>query len=267
MNKWREVSSRNPCPVCQSKHWCEIHVEGNVHCMKVPSERPMTRRMGGWIHGTLPHIPPPRTLRTPTRALFDAGAWWQAKRSATRFTGILGWAVSLRLRASSIDWLGACVDGDILAFPMHDGYGKICGIRTRYKNGDKMSIKGSRSGLFLPTVHDDTLEPLIVEGPTDAAAAMMLGFEPIGRPQCLGTEEAIVRTCKRFGYKRVTICADNDSHGAGMRGALSLSRMLKVSGISTRVVLACGHKDLREAVSNGVTRQEATDSWSVAEWS
>lgn len=263
---WKEVTKRNPCPICKDVQWCEVHQDGNVHCMKVPSTREMTCRMGGWVHGTTPHMPPPfQKRRTPAATLLDAAAWWEAHREATTLAQLEPWATSLSLSLDILSTLGACVDGDVLCFPMHDGIGKVCGIRTRFKDGSKKCVSGSRNGLFLPTIHIEG-EPLITEGPTDAGAAMALGFEPIGRPQCSGCEDAVIHTCRRLGYKKVTICADVESHGAGMKGAQSLARALIGYGIGCRIVTAYGYKDLRQAYMQGVSRRTLDDAWSMTQW-
>ena len=86
---------------------------------------------------------------------------------------------------TSLDILGACHLGAMLAFPMHDGHGDVCGIRTRLADGSKRAVTGSRAGVFLTTVPMD-VPAVVCEGPTDAAAALALGFEPIGRPSCAG---------------------------------------------------------------------------------
>jgi hypothetical protein len=140
--------------------------------------------------------------------------------------------------------MGACTLGPTLAFPMCDGTGRICGIRTRSLEGSKKSVTGSRSGVFLPTIHMEDLMPIICEGPTDAAAAMALGFEPIGRPSCSGSERHVIDTCRRLGHTRVTLCADADGPG----------------------ISPSGHKDLRDWWRAGTSRETVEQAWSQAEW-
>ena len=125
-------------------------------------------------------------------------------------------------------------------------------------------MKGSRAGVFLPIMPVGDLEPLICEGPTDATAALALGFHPIGRPSCLGCERHVLDTCRRLGYQRVTICADSDA--PGVAGARKLADVLRASRIAVRSVTAGGHKDLREWFLAGVTREQVNAAWSQAEW-
>jgi hypothetical protein len=159
--------------------------------------------------------------------------------------------------------MGACTLGDMLAFPMYDGDGKVCGIRTRHQDGEKRAVTGSRAGVFLPTIHMDG-DPVVCEGPTDAAAAMALGFEPIGRPSCSGSERHVIDTCRRMGYPRVTVCADSD--GPGIAGARRLADVLVAARIAVRMVIPGGFKDLRDWFRAGVSPEIVTASWSQAEW-
>ena len=147
---------------------------------------------------------------------------------------------------------------------MRDGKGNICGIRTRTANGEKKAITGSKAGVFLPGVHNANRDAIICEGPTDAASAMALGFEPIGRPSCLGCELQVVETLKRFGEKKVTLCADND--GPGINGAKKLLDTLRAARISVRVVTPGVHKDLRDWLKAGATAENVRTQWSQAEW-
>jgi hypothetical protein len=59
---------------------------------------------------------------------------------------------------------------------MNDGKRSVIGIRLRNDLGRKWAVTGSRQGLFLPGPHPGQTV-LIVEGPTDAAAAVDLGVQ------------------------------------------------------------------------------------------
>ncbi|HEX2913535.1 MAG TPA: DUF3854 domain-containing protein [Chloroflexia bacterium] len=49
--RWLRASRRHPCPVCGHRDWCEISDVGQlVHCMRVPSDKPLRARGGGWLH-------------------------------------------------------------------------------------------------------------------------------------------------------------------------------------------------------------------------
>jgi len=174
------------------------------------------------------------------------------------------WADQLGLPIESLDIMGGCHLGTMLAFPMYNGHGEVCGIRTRNRDGSKRAVTGSRAGVFLPTMHDPEAIPVVCEGPTDAAAAFALGYYPIGRPSCTGSERHVVDTCRRLGIKNVTVCADDD--GPGIAGAKKLGDVLQAAKIGIRMVAPCGHKDLRDWFRAGATREMIDAQWSQAKW-
>jgi 5S rRNA maturation endonuclease (ribonuclease M5) len=189
------------------------------------------------------------------------------------------------LRALGCVWAG---DHRAFAFPMVDAQRRVIGIRLRNERGEKWAVKGSRSGLFmnliLPAVPvlaeprkrlpsdtsgearestkvDRTSESLetradsrggrqllIVEGPTDTAAAIDLGFSVIGRPACLGCEDMIVQMAKGYPGGPLFIIADSDA--PGQRGASRLQEKLRKAKIVTLPA-----KDLRSFVNSGGTRE------------
>jgi len=60
------VTRRSPCPVCGKPDWCLVGSRAAI-CMRVPSDRPASRGMGGWIHrlgkegpASVPEPPPKR---------------------------------------------------------------------------------------------------------------------------------------------------------------------------------------------------------------
>jgi len=194
---------------------------------------------------------------------FNATLWWRTVRFVIKWNLMDSWSRRLGLPIDTLDVMGACTLGPMLAFPMYDGNGQICGIRTRNRDGTKRAVTGSRAGVFL-SPHYDGDEPLVCEGPTDATAALALGFWSIGRPSCTGSERHVVDTCKRLGIKRVTICADAD--GPGIAGAKKLGDVLQAAKIGIRMVTPCGHKDLRDWFKAGATRAMVDAQWSQAEW-
>ena len=265
MTDWLRVSAAHPCLCCRKENWCLWSETGDSLCMRIESDKPMA--CGGWLHkadGNLPPIMRPKRSPTPLPPTLDAVAWWNAARRAINLEKLDVWAERLGIPCSFLLFMGATTCCEMLCFPMRDGTGKICGIRTRNINGDKKAITGSKAGVFIPGVHDAAREPIICEGPTDAASAMALGFEPIGRPSCLGCEVQVIDTLKRFGNKTVTLCADND--GPGINGAKKLLDTLRAARISVRVVTPGIHKDLRDWLKAGATAEIVRNQWSQAEW-
>jgi hypothetical protein len=266
VGEWARVTRANPCPVCHKTDWCGVSATGAVCCMRVQSDKPA--RNGGYIHGgtatplaAAPRRQAPAGYQPPE---FDANLWWCTIRHIAHPAKLQPWADTLGLPVECLDWMGACALGAMLAFPMYDGNGAVCGIRTREHDGAKRAITGSRAGVFLPTVHMPDLDAVVCEGPTDAAAAMALGFEPIGRPSCAGCEMHVVDTCKRLAVSRITICADADAPGTN--GARKLADVLRAARITTRLVAPAGHKDLRDWFKVGVSRDVVECAWSQSKW-
>ena len=265
MTAWQRVSRQHPCPVCNRPDWCGYDNEGAVCCMRVTSDKPA--KNGGWIHNATGRAsPPPRRYAANDYEPpdFNATLWWRTTRRVLNLETLDVWAERLSIPSSFLMFMGATTACGMLCFPMRDGTGKICGIRTRNPDGGKRSITGSRAGVFIPGVHDANRETVICEGPTDAAAAMALGFEPIGRPSCTGSERQVVDTCRRWGIERVTLCADAD--GPGIAGAKKLGDVLQAAKIGMRLVTPFGHKDLRDWYKAGATRAIVDAQWSQAEW-
>ena len=265
MTDWLRTSASHPCQICKKDNWCLWSDTGDFLCMRQESRIPMA--CGGWLHkaeGNLPPVMRPKQKPIAPPPSLDAVAWWNAARRAINLEALDVWAERLGIPCSYLLFMGATTACEMLCFPMRDATGKICGIRTRNINGDKKAITGSKAGVFLPGVHDASREVIICEGPTDAASAMAFGFEPIGRPSCLGCEAQVIDTLKRFGTKQVTLCADND--GPGIRGAKKLLDTIRAARIGVRVVTPGIHKDLRDWLKAGATPDDVRNQWSQAEW-
>lgn len=241
---WSRVTRGRPCPVCGKPSWCTIGERG-VCCMRVESTRPA--RNGGWMHPLDARaseqrrtLPPPARLHNPDALL----ARWRADTTPALVSTL---ASDLHVTAGSLRDLGAvwAAAREAWAFPMRDGAGKTVGIRLRAAGGRKWAVSGSCEGLFYDP--DLTGPALICEGPTDAAAAMTLGFNAVGRPSCTGGVRQIADLLERREIDRAIIIADDDT--PGRRGALRLAEELTMR----TKVLAVPAKDLREFVRLGAT--------------
>lgn len=269
MSNWIRVTARRPCEICGKPDWCGYTDDGASCCMRVTSDRPLPN--GGWLHGggnapnrqILPRKASGQGYESPD---FDAPLWWRSGRFilSNDRRGLDEWEDRLGLPVDSMAWMGATSICRMLCFPMHDGRGEVCGIRTRTTDGQKRAITGSRAGVFLPTQTMRELDVLICEGPTDASAALALDFDPIGRPSCTGQEQHVLDTLRRWGRDRATICADAD--GPGITGARKLAEMLMASRICVRMVTPSGHKDLRDWYKAGATKEAVDAAWSQARW-
>jgi hypothetical protein len=120
-------------------------------------------------------------------------------------------------------------------FPERDGAGAIIGLLRRYPNGEKKRMAGSRGGLvFDPTAPISQAEVLlIVEGPTDVAAAMTMGLCAVGRPNNLGGWELLGPLIQQRAQTRGTLCVTlgendqkEDGHWPGKDGAVHIASQL-----------------------------------------
>jgi hypothetical protein len=170
--------------------------------------------------------------------------------------------------------VGYRVDTRLWTFPMFDGQRRICGFRTRDRDGNKRSLLGSRNGIFIPSDYDepgqgllDVLDdkPLVLllpEGPTDAAAAHSIGYCAVGRPSNMGGGEQIKALLESEDRKDVIIIADRDKtkrspvdgtpFNPGIEGAMHLAQMILSACGTLKIVLPPGNvKDLRKWIIEG----------------
>jgi hypothetical protein len=101
LRNFRQVSRREPCPVCGKPDWCRRFDDGAVECMRI--ESPATCKSGGWMHwpdgrkpDTLAALPKPAPrpmvdadLANRTyRALLDRCSLSATDRAALRERGL-----------------------------------------------------------------------------------------------------------------------------------------------------------------------------------
>jgi len=167
-------------------------------------------------------------------------------------------ARQLGVSAESLRRLGVGRLGRYWAVPMQDAEGRITGVRLR-DGSRKLAVRGSKNGLFVPRNLSDRSPLLIVEGESDCAAALDLGFDAIGRPGCMGYEALVVAWLDDREYSEAWIVADRDSEHQlhdgrrvrpGVDGAYRLAEALPVA---CRVIVP-PVKDLRQWVAAGATR-------------
>lgn len=258
--RWERVTHARRCPVCGKPDWCTVAEDRSVACcMRVESNVPA--KNGGWLHdlGEARPVAPefiPQRKASP-EPLIDVDAILQQYSSDTRNFQVYGFARELGVNMQSLSELGAvwARSKRAWAFPMYGIGQRLVGIRLRYMDGAKRSVRGSRSGLFLPRRMFTPAQPIfIAEGPTDTAALLSLGLQAIGRPSCRGQHlEVIDFVCRFLRAKDVIICADRD--GDGRRGALHLADDLVDRVRSLKVITPPRHKDVREWVKAGATRE------------
>ena len=249
----RRVNARLPCPICEKRDWCLLAEDGSrAICARVESDR----RAGdaGWLHVLHASWPPVRRRRPVTIKLHRSD-FASAAAIAAEFldpdgpSSVAELAAILGVSAESLTRLRVGWNGWAWTFPMSDARGATIGIRLRRMNGAKLAVTGSSQGLFVPTGVDASGRLLVVEGPSDTAAALDLGFAAIGRPSCNGGADLIRSFVTRARCPDVVVFADGD--GPGRSGAATLAKQLAPF---TRVRVAeppHPHKDLREWLRAG----------------
>ena len=145
--------------------------------------------------------------------------------------------------------LGAIRGGAAWHIPERDEHGAIIGTAIRSDCGRKHMKPGSGRGLTMlwPMLVEAGESPenpiLIVEGQTDCAVGIDLGYFTIGRPSASGGKAIIVAIVRG---RHIVICAENDESGTGRREAKRLASELVGIAASVKVIFPPeGATDLR----------------------
>lgn len=211
--EWIRVSRAAPCLACGKATWCTRSSDGRLaKCMRVASERPASGDGGGWIHKvngepmnvTLPKKPE-RTEKDWTmlaQKCFEDGTDERVEL-----------ALQLGVSIGSLERLKIGRGFDEFrrlwysTWPELRPGGKVVGIIRRYRvsvsdaGGNKLTMQGSRHGLYLPLDWWCGKGPVVVpEGGSDTAALLTIGLSAIGRPSCVGGVNMLIgalRDCDR----------------------------------------------------------------------
>ncbi len=258
------VTKANPCPVCERPDWCLIADDGEAAiCARVSEGSKKRSGDAGWLHVVGADTGQAKNVK------FNIKKFDNSNTPKPDFEGIardcqdrlserqLRWlGSSLAITPASLQRLGVGWDGKAFSFPMFDENRKMLGIRRRFGDGNKRALTGSKTGLFMPADLEDTGTLLIAEGPTDCAAALDLGFNAIGRPNC---NSKIAMTARFAKGRNAVIIADNDppkenGRRPGKEGAENLAEKLLLHCPSVKIIYPPGTtKDLRQWLRSGLT--------------
>ena len=291
---WKRYRSNQRCAVCGHKGWClykgALESPTSVLCARVAEGcartrdgKPITAKDGmGWVHDIRADGFKPRRLvdrpKPPKPKHLDFAGIQIAARAAIRSPEELALlAQSLGVDVQSLQQLdiGWCrkyesvnfATGEVKtmgvsawSFPMRAPEGHIIGLRFRNAKAAKWSACTSINGLFIPKGMMAGGPVLIVEGPTDTAAALTLGFDAIGRPSNTAGRELIVAWCRRQLPRRdIVIVRNNDPRGTHAewltRDATEklVADLLATKAAASVRVICPPVKDLRTWLNAGAT--------------
>ena len=253
---WQRVNRNHPCPVCGRPDWCLTSHDGVwAICPRIESDRRageagylhrLTDTPGQWRRG------PITTIIVPGAAMDTAQLSTLARRyqaEAEKFKHLEKLGSRLGVSAESLRRLGVGYDhaGDFSTWPMVDADGAIVGINRRFADGSKKIMPGHHAGLYLPVdlpgnLAGETL--LVVEGGSDTAAGLDLGFWTVGRFSCTHGGKLLAQLLRDRQPGLVVIVADAD--GPGRQGAAELARKLVLFTRNLRMIEPPGYKDLRQ---------------------
>ena len=146
-------------------------------------------------------------------------------------------------------------------FPEFNGAGEVVGVSLRMFEGGKCMLLGSHRGIYIPQGWYTRNDPvLLVEGASDVAAATMLGFAALGRPDCSSgaklLAEAILTGADGYDpdvqtERAVVVMGENDmkpdGRWPGKTGAMRVAKELAWHlGRPVQWALPDKVKDLRE---------------------
>ncbi len=269
--EWTRVTRNRPCPICEKPDWCLFTGAPDSPTAVICPRTESGTRCGdaGWLHRLRDDewdYRWTRTIRAPPAAESDFGKLARQFHERMPNSAMQELAETLGLTEGNLRRLkaGWSAEHKAWTFPMSDANRNVTGIRLRLRNGRKLSVKGSREGLFLPGDLEPNEQLLVCEGPTDTAALMDLGFQVAGRPSCTGGVKLLCELAKRLETKSVVCVADNDE--PGRNGAERLVSSLVVYCPDVRIVSPPDRvKDARAWKEAGATMEDVAEAIVEAE--
>lgn len=263
--KMRRVSKQNRCLICGKPDWCLIAEDGSAAiCQRITEGSVKKCGDAGYLHilknrhnGHDRHKCRINKRRLVTN-ISSAGDTPQdfgelASRYRQQLTSqkLDALANSLGVSVKSLRRLNVGWDDKAYTFPMSNDFGKIIGIRRRFPSGRKVSVNGSKNGLFIPADLPTEGTLLICEGSSDTATALDLGYATFGRPSC---NSKVEMTANFARGRAVIVVSDNDS--VGRTGSKRLARILSLSCPSVKIIYPPkGIKDLRQWIKAGLSKE------------
>lgn len=276
--KWTETTRALPCPVCGKDGWCAISDDGLVKCMRLREGSFAQREdASGMAFFHKPAGLPPQPYlfekeeKRPKKRLKARTLAKLYGESLMNSYALVGLSEDLRAPLATlgrlcVGWLDRatliqagtkCPAQGGHSFPMRNAEGQIIGFRLRVGHL-KYSLAGGSNGLFIPTGTEGARTLLVVEGPTDCAAALAYGHQCIGRPNNGACTDMLSSYITRVNPERVAIIIDNDREGSTAREQTlaGAKRLVDALPMQARVWEPIRHKDLRAMYHAGETLKE-----------
>jgi hypothetical protein len=262
MSKWLRVTSQNPCPVCNKPDWCLIFDDSSAAiCQRIESVKCVGE--AGWLHvlRNEPHRQRPSRISVKPNVnpknLIQLARHYQARAEMLGRVETLSDDLGLTpgsLRRLGIGWdcMKSC-----WTLPLSDANGRIIGLNRRFADGGKRIYPGHKAGLYLPMDLPDNMQDitlLVCEGGSDTAAALDLGFWPVGRFSCTHGGSLLRKLIKLRKPARIVIVSDSD--GPGQKGSERLASTLIPYVNELKIIEPTGYKDLREWLRDGADHIE-----------
>ncbi len=215
---WVRVSRAEPCVICAHPDWCGRTADGTAACcMRVESDTPMGGENAGYLHRlsgseVLPERKPKPEVERHISFEGEANQCFLSGDNGhiellARNLGVT--ADALRLMRCGWGLFGGM--GYCWTFPEKDHLGRVIGISLRMTSGSKRMVEGSKRGLVYLDNWDTYLGPtLIVEGASDVAACISMGFSVIGRPSNIGGANMIAKMLDARRPRPVLVIGERD---------------------------------------------------------
>lgn len=237
-DNWQAVSNEHPCPVCDGPDNCKVSGNGEAAwCGRVPTDK---QNDGGQYFHKL-NASQKRRVRNQRKrqrqTTSNPETDWQKKAAEFASKAQMQCRKLAKQIGVSVDALDRLQVGwdrseSAWTFPERDAVGRVIGICRRLSNGDKRTIRGGQRGLtFDPEEPPKDGPILIVEGGTDTAAGLTMGFATIGRPSARGGIAHLAELLAAISADRqVIVLGENDEKEngdwPGRDGAIAIATKL-----------------------------------------
>lgn len=241
---WRDVSKREPCPICGKVDWCCVSADGQAALCGRSSDVPAGWRAikkakdGRTVYSCgvqRGRTSRPAAARPVGEAPRDYSALAERCRADLTEAQRAALARELGVRADALSdvglgWLTAeglcelhagggdgwtCETG-AYTVPERDGRGRVVGLSLRAPNGAKGYPCGARRGLVVPAGLADLGGPVLaVKGASDVAACLSLGLAGVGRPSNVGGSDEIAELLRE---REVLVVGERDERDGGWPG-------------------------------------------------